>query len=107
MRTFIVSEEVDVILDGDLYKLEKGDVITFAALEEGIVSEAAVKRCYLHVTDGDREYYVTAPSANDNYLIRFLARLCRDNYDYDAEVVESVPPGGKRRSAETFLRSLP
>lgn len=98
-----VSEDVEIDADGQKVLLEKGDRIS-------ILTEAPVHRLYLKVMcDGEERYY-SPSSANDNYVVRFLARLFNSNKlnsnSYEAEVVSNVPSGHKKMSLETFLKRL-
>lgn len=79
-------------------------------ITEGIITEAAVHRRYLRITEKDEDRYFAPSSANDNYMLYFLERLLKskrfDNGEHKAKVVERVAPGHKHMSLETFLREL-
>jgi hypothetical protein len=71
MPKFVVSEEVEIVLDGERYLLEKGDLITIdevrdisgilrrseavKAREDARIEAGRQARTFLHIEDRDRE----------------------------------------------------
>lgn len=78
--------------------------------DKEVVTEAAVHRRYLKISDKNGDRYFAPASANDNYVLHFLERLFKSrkfqNGDHKAKVVERMPSGQKHLSLETFLREL-
>lgn len=99
MKTHVVTENCRVILDGEPYELEVNDRI--------VMSEGAIIRKVLKVGDGDGARYFIASSASDNWLIKFVKRLC-DQYGCadNVNVVSSIPRGRRPRPLRTFLDEI-
>lgn len=125
-----VSENIEITLNGEKYLLEEGDRVDVipggktnkktigditkkhnAPKKAGnTITEAAVHRRYLLVSDGNEDRCFSPASANDNYMIYFLDRLCRskrfNNGNYKVKIVRKIPNGCKKMSLETFLKEL-
>lgn len=104
-----LSEDAQITLDGQIYLLEEGDRIS--VLSDEVISEAAVHRRYLLVSRNKEEDRCFSPaSANDNYMLYFLERLCNskrfNNGPYRVKIVKQIPEGCKKMSLETFLKEL-
>jgi len=98
-----VSEDVEININNCKYLIESGDIIN-------VLTEAAVHRRYLLVSDGKEDRCFSPASANDNYMIYFLDRLCKsrrfNNGKYKSKIVRKIPDGCKKMSLETFLKEL-
>lgn len=122
-----VSRSVKIKLNDKYYLLEEGDKISVsgtrlekmeeeAGEEESkrsgeVIVEAAVHRRYLLVSCNNEEDRCFSPSsANDNYMLYFLDRLCNskrfNNRSYNVKVVKKIPKGCRKMSLETFLKEL-
>ena len=94
-----------------LTKMEKEAGIEESVLSGEIISEAAVHRRYLLVSCNDEEDRCFSPSsANDNYMLYFIERLCNskrfNSRSYNVKIVKKIPRGCKKMSLETFLKEL-
>jgi hypothetical protein len=76
-----------------------------------MLTEAAVHRRYLLVKCHCQEDRCFSPSsANDNYMLYFLERLCNskrfNSRSYGVKIVKKIPKGCRKMSLETFLKEL-
>ena len=81
------------------------------AIEESVLTEAAVHRRYLLVKcAGEEDRCFSPSSANDNYILYFLERLCGskrfNSRSYKVKITKKIPNGCKKMSLETFLKEL-
>jgi len=79
--------------------------------EAEVLTEAAVHRRYLLVScNGEEDRCFSPSSANDNYVLYFLDRLCNskrfNNRSYSVKIVKKIPKGCRKMSLETFLKEL-
>lgn len=108
-----LSEDVQIILNGQIYLLEEGDLINVTPNDkkDKVITEAAVHRRYLLVScNGEEDRCFSPASANDNYMLYFLERLCNskrfNSGSYRVKIVKRIPKGCKKMSLETFLKEL-
>lgn len=94
-----------------LKKMEKGAGVKESKEVNNVITEAAVHRRYLLVSCNNEEDRCFSPaSANDNYMLYFIDRLCKskkfNNGSHRVKIVKKIPEGCKKMSLETFLKEL-
>lgn len=94
-----VTEDAKIILNNRNVILEKGDCIC-------IISEGSILRKALKVGEGDDTRYFVAPSASDNWLLKFVKRLCEKMDCGPTSIVHKLPPGNRPRPLRRFLDEL-
>lgn len=98
-----ITEDAEVTINNKKYLIESGDIVK-------VLSEAAVHRRYLLVSRNGEDRCFSPSSANDNYILYFLDRLCNskrfNNGSYKVKIVKKIPDGCKKMSLETFLKEL-
>ncbi|MBD3408189.1 MAG: hypothetical protein GF411_18855 [Candidatus Lokiarchaeota archaeon] len=96
---YLITENAEIQADVGRLLLEKGDHID-------IMSEGAIIRKSLKVGDGDNARYFVAPSASDNWLLRFVKRLCEKMECGPTQIVHKLPSGVRPQSLRRFLDEL-
>jgi hypothetical protein len=111
-ESYDISEKLNKILNSEDHETQVDEHINESnlELESKVIEEAAVHRKYLEIKDGDECTYYSPASANDNYVLYFINRLFEskkfNNSEYESKIVNKIPAGCKKKSLETFLKTL-
>ena len=95
----VTEDRVISVNNGVQVMLEVGDKVE-------TVTEGSIMRKALMVGDGDNAKYYVASSAQDNWLLKFVERLCKKINHGPARVVHKTPPKKRIRTIRTFLDEL-